>query len=57
MEESPSLEANGRSAIPEIVRLLWNPKYRYHVRMRHLFASILSHMNPVHPRTSYFFQF
>jgi hypothetical protein len=48
MEQSTSWEADSRSAGQYILRLLWKPKFHYHVQKSSLLFSILSHMNPIY---------
>jgi len=50
VEQSPSWEANSRSASLQIPPPLWNPKVHYRVSQ----VSILRHIQPVHNFPHYF---
>jgi hypothetical protein len=54
MKQSPSSEANSRSASQEITLLLWNLKVRYRVHKSSLMDPIPSQMNPLHNFPPYF---
>jgi hypothetical protein len=54
MEQSPSWEANSYTA-SQIPRLLWNPKFHYHVHSGPPVLPMLSQMNLIHTITPYFF--
>ena len=54
MEQSPFWKANSFSASQEIHRILWNPKFRFHIYKRLLRIDILSQINPVHACLSHF---
>ena len=54
MEHSPSWEANRFSASQEIPRILWNPKFHYHIHNYPPPIPILSQLNPDHDPTSHF---
>jgi hypothetical protein len=56
MERSPSWESDSHWNSQAIIRLLWNPKVRYHVHKRQPLQLILSKINPVHSFTSYVFE-
>jgi hypothetical protein len=49
-----SRKAKSRSASPEIPRILWNQKVRYHVHKSPSLVPVLSQMHPVHTLTLYF---
>jgi hypothetical protein len=48
MEHCPSWEANRFSAIQEIPRVLWNPKFHYPFQKCPQPVPILSQLDPVH---------
>jgi hypothetical protein len=54
MEQSPSSEADSRSANKEISRLLWNPKLHYRDYKSQPLAPMLSQVHPVHNFLPYF---
>jgi hypothetical protein len=54
MEQSPSWEANRFAATQEIPRILWNPKFPYHMHKCPPPAPILSQLNLVHTPSSHF---
>jgi len=54
MEQSPSREANSRSASREIPRIVLNTKAQYSVHKILQLVPILSQMHPVHILPSYF---
>jgi hypothetical protein len=56
LKQTPSLEADSRSADQGISHLLWIPKAYYHVRKSPPLVYILSQMNLVHTITPYFFK-
>jgi len=54
MEQSPSWDANSRSASQEIICLQWNTKVHYCVHKSPPVVTILSWINPVHTLLTYF---
>jgi hypothetical protein len=54
LEQSPSLEANSRSASQEIPHLLWNPEVHGCVNKGQPPVPIMNHTNPVHTFQPYF---
>jgi hypothetical protein len=54
VEQSPSSEANSRSATQELPKILWNAKLHYRVLNSPPMVPILSKINPIH-NTSYYF--
>jgi len=54
MDQSPSSDANSRSASQEIPCLLWNLKVYYCVHRGLLLVRTLNHMNLVHNFSPYF---
>ena len=53
MQQSASWETNRFSAIQEIPRILWNPKFHYRIQV---LAIRQSQIDPVHALTSHFLQ-
>ena len=49
------MEANISSASQEIPHIIWNPKVHYCVQQKPPFVPIVSHTNPTHAISSYFF--
>jgi hypothetical protein len=56
LEQSPSCEADSRSASQEIPLPLWNPKVHYRVHKSPLPVAIHSHINPVYILPPYFIE-
>jgi hypothetical protein len=55
MEQSTFNEANSFSAMREIPRVLWNPKFQYHIHICPPPDPILRQSNPVNASLSHFF--
>jgi len=53
-EKCPTSEANNHSASQGIARLLWNPKFHYHVRKSPQMIPILSQIHSIHAFPPYF---
>jgi hypothetical protein len=56
MDQKLSWEAETRTTVQEISYLLWNPEVHYRIQNSPPLDLILSHLNPVHDFTHYFFK-